>query len=69
MFTICGHTLIPGQKKQTALQPLPGYEMPATLVCGAKPGKTILITAGIHAGEYPGVPRSEERRVGKECRL
>ncbi len=56
MFTICGHTLTPGQKKQTALRPLSGYEMPATLVCGAKPGKTILITAGIHAGEYPGVP-------------
>ncbi len=56
MFTICGHTLSPGEKKQVALQPLPGYEMPSTIICGAKPGKTILITAGIHAGEYPGVP-------------
>ncbi len=56
MFTICGHTLSPGEKKQAALQPLPGYEMPSTIICGAKPGKTILITAGIHAGEYPGIP-------------
>lgn len=33
-----------------------GYEMPATLICGRKPGKTLLITASIHSGEYPGVP-------------
>ncbi len=31
------------------------YEMPATLICGKKPGKTALFTAGIHAGEFPGV--------------
>lgn len=56
MFTICGHSLAPGEKKQAVLQPLPGYEMPSTLICGAKPGKTVLITAGIHSGEYPGIP-------------
>lgn len=56
MLTICGHTLNAGEKKQAALQPLPGYEMPSTIVCGAKPGKTILITAGIHSGEYPSIP-------------
>lgn len=56
MFTICGHTLNPCEKKQVILRPLPGYEMPSTLICGAKPGKTVLITAGIHAGEYPGIP-------------
>lgn len=56
MFTICGHSLRPGEKKQAVLRPLPGYEMPSTLICGAKPGKTILMTAGMHSGEYPGVP-------------
>lgn len=56
MFTICGQTLNPGEKRQVTLHPLPGYEMPATLVCGANPGKTLLITAGIHSGEYPGIP-------------
>ena len=56
MFTICDHTLNPGEKKQVILQPVPSYEMPATLVCGASEGKTILITAGIHSGEYPGIP-------------
>lgn len=33
-----------------------GYEIPATLICGARPGKTVLITASIHSGEYVGVP-------------
>ncbi len=56
MFIICGHSLHPGEKRRTILCPLPGYEMPATLICGAKPGKTILITAGLHSGEYPGIP-------------
>lgn len=56
MFTICGHTLEHNEKKQIVLHPLAGYEMPSTLICGAKPGKTILITAGIHSGEYPGIP-------------
>lgn len=56
MLTICGHTLFPSEKKQVILRPLPGYEMPATILCGAKPGKTVLVTAGLHAGEYPGIP-------------
>lgn len=33
-----------------------GYQMPATLIAGSKPGKTVLFTAGIHAGEFPGLP-------------
>ena len=32
------------------------YPMPATLICGCGKGKTVLITAGIHAGEYPAIP-------------
>ena len=28
-------------------------KMPATLIVGAKPGKQILITGGVHGGEYP----------------
>ena len=32
------------------------YEMPLFLLNGAKPGKTVLISAGIHSGEYAGVP-------------
>ena len=32
------------------------YEMPMFLLNGAKEGKTVLISAGIHSGEYAGVP-------------
>ena len=32
------------------------YEIPATLFCGAHPGKTLLISVSIHSGEYVGVP-------------
>ena len=56
MFTIDGITLRPGKKQQIVLRPTADYEMPATLVCGGRPGKTVLITAGLHAGEYPGIP-------------
>lgn len=31
------------------------YELPVTLICGSRPGKTILISAGVHSGEYPGI--------------
>lgn len=33
-----------------------GYEMPAILINGARPGRTLLVTAGIHSGEYNGIP-------------
>ena len=32
------------------------YELPAILINGAQPGKTLLVTAGIHAGEFNGTP-------------
>lgn len=32
------------------------YEIPATLICGKEPGKTVVVTAQIHAGEYNGTP-------------
>ena len=32
------------------------YEMPVFLINGAQPGRTLLVTAGMHAGEYNGTP-------------
>lgn len=56
MWHICGQTLRAGEKKQINLEPgVKGYTIPTTIVCGAGPGKTLLVTAGIHAGEYPGI--------------
>ncbi len=34
--------------------------MPATVICGAKDGPTILITAGIHSAEYVGIQAAME---------
>lgn len=31
------------------------FEMPVSILCGKRPGRTVLITAGIQAGEYVGV--------------
>lgn len=54
-WKICGYELTAGEKKQVLLRPNEGrYEIPATLICGAQEGETLLITAQIHAGEYNG---------------
>ena len=54
-WKICGYELIAGEKKQILLHPNAGqYEIPTTLICGEQEGKTLLITAQIHAGEYNG---------------
>lgn len=31
------------------------FQLPVTVIRGEKPGKTVLITAGVHAGEYVGI--------------
>ena len=41
--------------------------LPATIVRGEKPGKTALITAGIHAGEYVGIQSAVE--LGRELKI
>lgn len=57
MWKICGYQLEAGEKKQVFLTPnVADYQMPATLICGAGEGRTVVITASIHSGEYPGVP-------------
>lgn len=57
MWKICGQELRPGEKHRVMLKPnLEDYEIPATLICGREPGKTLVVTAQIHAGEYNGTP-------------
>ncbi|MBR0342757.1 MAG: succinylglutamate desuccinylase/aspartoacylase family protein [Oscillospiraceae bacterium] len=55
MLKICGKVLESGSKLKCSLGP-EGYPMPVTLVSGKNPGKTLLITAQIHSGEYAGTP-------------
>lgn len=49
-----GFTTTPGNKSQgfIVVEGTP-VKMPATLIAGTKPGKQILITGGVHGGEYP----------------
>ncbi len=49
-------TVPPGQKVRGVL-PIPGtgLEMPLTLIHGAKPGPLVLVSAGVHGGEYVGI--------------
>ncbi len=57
MWKICGQELSCGEKRQMLLKPgMEDYEIPATLICGQEPGKTLVVTAQIHAGEYNGTP-------------
>ena len=51
----------PGQKASGMLR-LPGGEfwVPATVIRGRSGEKTVLITAGIHAGEYVGIQAAVE---------
>ena len=45
-----------GEKKQGYYTlPKSTIQMPVTIVNGCHEGKTVLITSGIHGGEYPGI--------------
>lgn len=37
-----------------------GFSIPATLICGSRPGRTVLITGGIHSCEYVGIQAAIE---------
>lgn len=55
MWKIAGQELGAGEKRQLILHPGKSpYELPATLICGAREGMTLLVTAQMHAGEYNG---------------
>lgn len=54
-----------GEKKQGFLA-VPGtdFKIPATLICGERPGKTVLVSGGVHSCEYVGIEASI--RLGAE---
>lgn len=49
-----------GKKRRLAAVPGGRAILPVTEITGAAPGPSILITAGIHGGEYPGMAASME---------
>ena len=36
------------------------FALPYTVICGSNPGKTVLITAAVHAGEHVGIQAAIE---------
>lgn len=58
MWSIANESLNRGEKKQVYFTPngLESHKIPATLICGAKEGKTVCLLTGTHSGEYPGIP-------------
>ncbi|MBQ1835128.1 MAG: succinylglutamate desuccinylase, partial [Oscillospiraceae bacterium] len=59
--TIAGHELTPGKTVKDHIH-VEGTELhvPHVLLCGQKPGPTVLITAGIHNAEYVGIQAAIE---------
>ena len=60
-LTVCGLTIERGTKLRTYL-PVPdtNVKIPLTIINGENDGPTLLITAGIHGGEYPGIAAAME---------
>ena len=58
---VCGLTIERGTKLRTYL-PVPdtNVKIPLTIINGENDGPTLLITAGIHGGEYPGIAAAME---------
>lgn len=56
VFRLCGMEAAPGERVSGYLQLGNGeFQLPATILHGKRPGKTALIMAGVHAGEYVGI--------------
>lgn len=55
-WTVGTAAAAPGQKARGVL-PVPGtgVHLPLTLAHGARPGPQVLVTGGVHGGEYPGI--------------
>lgn len=55
----------PGERAEGSLSLADGkFQLPAVIIRGKKPGKTVLITGGIHAGEYVGIQAAIELAEG-----
>ena len=60
-FQIAGQEIAPGERWQGMLTIGDGeFVLPAAVLHGEEKGKTVLITAAVHAGEYVGVETAVE---------
>lgn len=51
----CGESILPGECKRIPIPVPDAQPLDCTCVCGAKPGRTLVVTAGVHGCEYVGV--------------
>lgn len=51
----CGETILPGERKRVELPVPDARPLECICLCGAKPGRTLVVTAGVHGCEYVGV--------------
>ena len=66
IFRLNNIEALPGQRWDGFLELAGGsIRLPASVLHGEKPGKTMLITAGVHAGEYVGI----QAAIELSCRL
>ena len=68
-FQIAGQEIAPGERWQGMLTIGDGeFGLPAAVLHGEEEGKTVLITAAVHAGEYAGaLPVRRGWRRGDGC--
>lgn len=63
MRAIANLTFDENQKTEGFFEvPGTGFTLPVTIICGQKPGKTVLMTAGVHSCEYVGIQALLELR-------
>ena len=51
----CGEKITPGQRKWMSISVPNAHAIECLCVCGAKTGKTLVVTAGVHGCEYVGI--------------
>ena len=54
-MTFCGETILPGERKRVPLPVPDAQPLDCICLCGAKPGWTLVVTAGVHGCEYVGI--------------
>lgn len=51
----CGTNILPGEKKKISIPVPSAPPLKAVYLCGAAPGPTLVVTAGVHGCEYVGI--------------
>ena len=51
----CGETILPGEQKRVQLPVPDAKPLECVCLCGKNPGRTLVVTAGVHGCEYVGV--------------